>query len=1154
MSFLQTNVSEKASVQVAVRVRPLNHREDGTESIVETKGNSIYIRDPETNKNKTFNYDYAYPEESTQEEIHNDIGTYVINSAFKGYNTCVFAYGQTGCFAKGTTVMLYSGKYKNIEDVEVDDILMGDDSTPRNVLKLFRGTQDMYKISSNQSGHTGYTVNADHILLFKIHPHINCQWVNTCNHWIVDWFDANTEELKTQSFIPVSLSDENIEIARREAKDFADNLDQTIYILEKSTEEYFAMSKYKKKYYSLYTSGVEFPERQILLDPYFLGLWLGDGGKHNCSVTNTDPEIVEAVTNYCKIGGKENPIVDYHNLLYNKHIPDDFKYNSRNIRLRVLAGIIDTNGSYNQNNGNYEITQKSKILSDDITYLSRSLGFYTSVQPCFYKEGEKEGDYWRIYISGDNLDDIPVLLPRKKVIKSTCTHTFLPNIECIGPGKYYGFLLDGNHRFIGADFNVLRNSGKSHAMTGSDDKPGLIPRVCQALFERQTTHNGLDVRNANVNYKLEVSYLEIYSENVRDLLSRTPTASLRVREHPEFGPYVEGLRQVLVEDYVTIKKLIDQGNKERVTASTLMNNRSSRSHAIMTLYFTQLIDEPDIGKTREVVSKINLVDLAGSERVEMSGVTGINFKEAININTSLSTLGLVISKLAAQSQARLMGKDKSIASKPTPVTATTKPTRLMTGRPTPAAVQKSNVISPTQKTSPKSPIDKSISEHVPYRDSVLTWILKESLGGNSKTFMIATVSPSELNYNESLSTLRYAANAKQIVNTVKINEDPNDKLIRVLKDEIETLRRQLITRGSDSTSSAEDLKALKDEISQREELIREKDKSWEQKLEESKRINNQVQEQLKKELSQKQAEFRQKLELMNSEREQMLREMESMKSGMTSTDLKQQRDLEEEFQKKQAEFEKDRIVGTAVSLQEYYEKKLEKMKEDYELRSKEYHANENSKALKDISDLKDANIKLKEELNRNQRDLQQQIRQFTTDRLVLSKQIQQLHNKIHTLEQEQSNAPVVISQDTNEAIKQEYEKVTQLRDEEEKKYHSLQTECKHLDARINHNKQQLTEIEQKHNTLLKEVEVKTADLLTLKSEYAQLVEKFTIDKIEYDALITKKERLHTEIVSLKCNLDLQVESAREKLKNPTIEDLLRIKEGLTKIFESIQKS
>ncbi len=793
MSFLQTRTSESASVQVAVRVRPLNHRENGTNSIVTTNGSTVYIRDPDTNKNKTFNYDYTYSEGSTQEELHNDIGTYVINNAFSGYNTCVFAYGQTG-------------------------------------------------------------------------------------------------------------------------------------------------------------------------------------------------------------------------------------------------------------------------------------------------------------------------------------------------------------------------SGKSHSVMGSDENPGLIPRVCQELFERQESHNGIDTRNASISYKLEVSYLEIYSEEVRDLLSRTPSQGLKVREHPEFGPYIEGLQQILVEDYNTIKKLIDQGNKERVTASTLMNQRSSRSHAILTLYFTQLIDEPDIGKTREVVSKINLVDLAGSERVEMSGVTGINFKEAININKSLSTLGLVISKLASHSQAKLMAKSKLTANTPiikpsakqTALSSGTKSTRLSTTSPIKSSIRES----------PKEIKDKSISEHVPYRDSVLTWILKESLGGNSKTFMIATVSPSELNYNESLSTLRYAANAKQIVNTVKVNEDPNDKLIRVLKDEIDILKRQLLTRGSDSTSSAEDLKTLRDEIAQREELMREKDKSWEQKLEESKRINELVQDQLKKELSQKQMEFRQKLEMMNSERENMLREMESLKTGMTSTDIKQQKDLEEEFIKKQAEFEKDRIIGTAVSLQEYYEKKLEKVKEEYEQRTRDREVIENTKSLKDIGELKETNIKLKEELSRNQRDLQMQIRQFTNDRLVLSKQIQQLHNKIHTLEQGLNTTSVSESVITTEAdlkLREEYAKVSALRNEEEKKYQSLQIECQQLDKRINTNKEELSHLEQKHALILKDVEIKQADLVFLRSEYAKMVEKFSTDKDEYDLLITKKEQLHTEIITLRCNLDMQVEIAKEKLKNPTIEDLLKIKDGLNKIFESIQK-
>ncbi len=792
MSFLQTRTSESASVQVAVRVRPLNQREDGTNSIVTTKGSTIYIKDPETNKPKNFNFDYAYSEESTQEELHNDIGTYVINNAFSGYNTCVFAYGQTG-------------------------------------------------------------------------------------------------------------------------------------------------------------------------------------------------------------------------------------------------------------------------------------------------------------------------------------------------------------------------SGKSHSVMGSEDQPGLIPRVCQELFKRQESHNGIDTRNASISYKLEVSYLEIYSEDVRDLLSRTPTQGLRVREHPEFGPYIEGLQQILVEDYTTIKKLIDQGNKERVTASTLMNHRSSRSHAILTLYFTQLIDEPDIGKTREVVSKINLVDLAGSERVEMSGVTGINFKEAININKSLSTLGLVISKLAEHSQTKLIAKSKANApsikpsAKQTLLSTGTKPTRLMTGvSPVKASV----------RDSPKEVKDKSISEHVPYRDSVLTWILKESLGGNSKTFMIATVSPSELNHNESLSTLRYAANAKKIVNIVKVNEDPNDKLIRVLKDELETLKRQLLSRGSDSTSSAEDLKTLRDEIAQREELMREKDKSWEQKLEESKRINDQVQEQLKKELSQKQIEFRQKLEMMNSERETMLKEMESLKTGMSAIDIRQQKDLEEEFMKKQAEFEKDRIIGTAVSLQEYYEKKLEKLKEEYDQRTKDREVIENTKSLKDINELKETNVKLKEELNRNQRDLQLQIRQFTNDRLVLSKQIQQLHNKIHTLEQglnTSSTAEPVITTEADLKLREEYAKVSVLRNEEEKRYQLLQSECQQLDQRINTNKDELTQLEQKHAMILKDVEIKQADLVFLKSEYAKMVEKFSTDKDDYDLLITKKEQLHTEIVTLRCDLDMQVEIAKEKLKNPTIEDLLKIKDGLNKIFEAIQR-
>lgn len=550
-------------------------------------------------------------------------------------------------------------------------------------------------------------------------------------------------------------------------------------------------------------------------------------------------------------------------------------------------------------------------------------------------------------------------------------------------------------------------SGKTFTMMGDSENLGLIPRICQALYDRQENSNGLPIYEVTVTYKVELSYMEIYSEEVQDLLVKNRQVNgLRVRQHPEFGPYVEGLSQVLVENYASIKKLIDQGNKARTTASTGLNDRSSRSHAILTLYFTQLIDEPGLGKRREVVSKINLVDLAGSERVEASGVTGINFKEAININKSLSTLGLIISKLAEQSVQSAKHHDRS----PSP-----------TGKSSPKASPKASPImkklssATKKKGSPLLPNRKSIIkgepaehvEHVPFRDSTLTWILRDSLGGNSKTYMIATVSPSAMNYSETLSTLRYASNAKQIINIVKINEDPSDKLIRVLKGEIDSLRLQLATKGGDSTTSAAELKQLKDDLAQREALMAEKDKTWEQKLAESKRINEEVQDQMKQELATKQIEFRKKLELMNVERETYLREMETLKFSMSEKELEQQKMMEEELAKKQADFEKGRILDTATSLQKFYETKLEekldRIKKEYEAKIASLISPQDLlKAQMEIDTLKASNARLREELTKAHSSLQQmtqhQSTQHQAERALLSRQLQQLHSKIAILE------------------------------------------------------------------------------------------------------------------------------------------------------------
>lgn len=529
-----------------------------------------------------------------------------------------------------------------------------------------------------------------------------------------------------------------------------------------------------------------------------------------------------------------------------------------------------------------------------------------------------------------------------------------------------------NNSFCGYNSCVFAygesGTGKSHTMMGefsSPEKVGLIPRVCQELFNRQLDNNGNDINQCEISYRIELSYLEIYLEEVKDLLTKSnPPGGLRVRQHPEYGPYVEGLTQLVVLDFKSIKRLIEQGNKERAMASTLLNSRSSRSHAILTIYFTQIVKDPSLGKPREIVSKLNLVDLAGSERNDFSGATGINLKEAININKSLSTLNLVISKLAAK-------------------------------------VTKPPVVNRSSKPNTKRERTSSITEVIPFRDSVLTWILKESLDGNSRTYMIATVSPSAINYNESLNTLRYAYNANQIINTVKINEDPNDKIIKILKDEIVLLREKI--KNANNTGNSAEIKRLEEELAQREELMRDKEKSWEQKLQEGKQIIQQIEEQYKKELAYKQAEFKRKTDLMNEERDLLLNEMNQMKSSMNDKELQQQKIVEEEllkakqeYEKKQNDFEKGRIVETAVSLQEYYEKKLVTVQEANEKKIEQLKSTLQEEYNKSLAQIKTAQQADHSHNNNIQK-------QYTNDRSIMTRQIQQLQSKISSLEHQLEN-------------------------------------------------------------------------------------------------------------------------------------------------------
>eukprot|EP00668_Euglena_longa_P017286 GGOE01021668.1.p1 GENE.GGOE01021668.1~~GGOE01021668.1.p1 ORF type:complete len:908 (+),score=287.98 GGOE01021668.1:49-2724(+) len=294
-------------------------------------------------------------------------------------------------------------------------------------------------------------------------------------------------------------------------------------------------------------------------------------------------------------------------------------------------------------------------------------------------------------------------------------------------------------------------SGKTHTMMGDIDGPerGVIPRLCADLFDRLAEARGGSC--AVHTTKVQASYLEIYCEKAYDLLTRDQ-ADLQVRQHPEKGPFVDGLSAHPVTSLDQVVALMHKGAKNRATCATLMNATSSRSHAIFMLSYTQTFYLGASGdqkvQARSKSSRIYLVDLAGSERTKLSGVTGQNMEEAKKINLSLSTLGRVIDLLADRQ-----------AGKPCVL---------------------------------------------PVRESLLTWLLADSLGGNSKTVMLAAISPAASSAEETLSTLRYAARTKCIVNEATVNETVDLKMLDELRGQIdnlqELLRVQQLSREGEITS------------------------------------------------------------------------------------------------------------------------------------------------------------------------------------------------------------------------------------------------------------------------------------------------------------------------------------------------------------------
>lgn len=396
-----------------------------------------------------------YGMEKVKEQILIFLNAKLLNPEMRRCNLGLIGPPGVGkCLAKDTPIVMFNGSIKKVQDIAVGDKIMGDDSLPRNVLSLARGQEKMYKIKQHKGDN--YVVNESHILSLKL--------VKTKK----DIVCIGNKKYKKGDIVDINVRD------------------------------YIKLSNYKKSCLKGFKVGIEFAENDIPFDPYIIGLWLGDDSSSTSKITIQDSKIIYYLYNilpslkmtlqyqsqydYLLKGIKQvNPlwnVLKNLNLVNNKHIPDIYKINSRQNRLKILAGLIDSHGRYIKHSNMYEITQINKILMNDIVFLCRSLGFYTSIveckKSCIYKGERKEGVYQRAHISGHGLEEIPVLIDRKQACKrrqiKNMLHTRI-DIEPLYIDEYYGFTIDGNHRFLLGDFTVTHNTAISKLLASVMDFP-----------------------------------------------------------------------------------------------------------------------------------------------------------------------------------------------------------------------------------------------------------------------------------------------------------------------------------------------------------------------------------------------------------------------------------------------------------------------------------------------------------------------------------------------------------------------------------------------------------------------------------------------------------------------------------------------------------
>jgi ATP-dependent Lon protease len=417
-------------------------------------------------------------------QIMQMLGQWISNPTAMGTAIAINGPMGTGkCHSYDTPILMYDGSIKMVQDIAIGDKVMGDDSTSRNVISLGGGEDNMFDII--HSNGEKYGVNSEHIMCLKQSGMNFIKTVKTTsgnNRYKVCYFDKNDYKQHSKRFGDLE-----------EAKRHLHNMKLEHDYVEIPVKKLLTLPKYISVNLKGYKRGVEFSSKKVPFDPYIIGVWLGDGTSTKSEITNQDATILHYLRTELKkynlnlvhrseytygisydmhqhdTRNNKNKFLEVlkdYKMIRNKHIPDDYKINDRKTRLELLAGIIDTDGSYCDNSKGYDIIQKNKVLATDILFVARSLGFTANMnkceKSCMYKGEKKTGTYYRTHISGANLSSIPVKCPRKmakteRVINKDSTVMGI-TIEPRGWGNYYGFELDNNHKYLLGDFTVTHNT------------------------------------------------------------------------------------------------------------------------------------------------------------------------------------------------------------------------------------------------------------------------------------------------------------------------------------------------------------------------------------------------------------------------------------------------------------------------------------------------------------------------------------------------------------------------------------------------------------------------------------------------------------------------------------------------------------------------